>query len=416
MAPKALGSWRGVPFFTVQHDRSSGRRQPTYAIPFVDGAVSIDMGRQPLEISITAVFVGANYRNQRDALIEALEQPGSGLLVHPEYGRLTCVVSDRYRCSESTDELQQAKVSFTLVQVLGEQVQRAKDPAAATSKAAIVTRQLAADVAEKSMPWPAVSDFVQAARLAAVDKVIADLTRINNAVAAVLSVPSTYAAQLRSLANQTASLLSTPNKIVSAIGDAVDAIVFATTRVMGAADSNEYAVTEVTALTGALTSEGARSQAVEQFAQLGESTPRAANIDTVERTAQREERAAILASTQAMGLCTVAANLDQYRYDSARSGAAFRDQLVDRLLALSDRDDIDPALSDGLRDTASAVLNYFRTAVLRDIATYEVKATLPVEVIAYQLYQDAEAADDIIARNNIPDPSMVMPQTLEVLA
>lgn len=403
---EALGSFRGVPFYTVTHDSAGGRRAPTYQIPFSEKGVRFaDVGRAAKEISINALVVGQDYRNQRDALVAALEQSGEGLLIHPDYGRLTVVVTDRYRVSESTEELGMARISFSVIETDGEQELRQRDPAANLDTVVEQGKKIAAKVFDDGLPTPTLSDLVAASRLAIVDSFIADLVTLNNAISRVLQIPSQYAGQIRSLANNVHTLMSTPSFIASSLMSVMDALAYASARVQG--DGGEDYERNVEAALSFITSDYQRELAIESFAALGSSTQEVPDLDTPERNAERSERTAMLTSMQAAGLLSIAGHVDDYRYDSAQQAARTRDQLVKALLNLSDRDEIDPTLSDALRDAASSVVTFFRDAIIPSTTSYTPATTLPIEVIAYDLYEDAERSDEIVARNHIRDPGLV---------
>lgn len=97
------GSFRGAPFRTQSHERSGGRRNAVFEMPGRDEPIVEDLGRRARQFSLEFHTIGAGYRRARDALIEALEAQGPGLLVHPWHGQMMVVVMD-YRTTESTDD------------------------------------------------------------------------------------------------------------------------------------------------------------------------------------------------------------------------------------------------------------------------------------------------------------------------
>jgi prophage DNA circulation protein len=78
-------SFRGIPFFVEDQSKSGGRRLQVHEFPFRDDPVIEDLGGRAKRHRIEGFLVGDNYLAQRDALIAALEEPGAGILVHPEY-------------------------------------------------------------------------------------------------------------------------------------------------------------------------------------------------------------------------------------------------------------------------------------------------------------------------------------------
>lgn len=81
-------SFRGVPFQAKSDDAGFGRRGQVDEYPYRDKPHTEDTGRATREFNLTAVLVGADYIQRRDRLLEALETPGPGTLVHPWYGEM----------------------------------------------------------------------------------------------------------------------------------------------------------------------------------------------------------------------------------------------------------------------------------------------------------------------------------------
>jgi len=94
-------SFRGVPFAVYGADLRAGRRVAPHQYPGRDIPYVEDMGRSMRLIRLTGFLVsdsliygGGDAREQRDALVAAAENAGSGTLVHPSLGNLTVSVPD----------------------------------------------------------------------------------------------------------------------------------------------------------------------------------------------------------------------------------------------------------------------------------------------------------------------------------
>ena len=79
-------SFRGIAFECVSVKDSTSKAQVIHQAPFSDEAIIEDLGKDPRKISITAVFTGDHYKSDSDQLIDALNERGIGVLVHPIYG------------------------------------------------------------------------------------------------------------------------------------------------------------------------------------------------------------------------------------------------------------------------------------------------------------------------------------------
>lgn len=66
--------------------------------------ITEDLGKITFRPSITAYVVGDDCFDQRDRLIDALNKPGPGTLVHPTYGELKVCVDGEVRVSTSKSE------------------------------------------------------------------------------------------------------------------------------------------------------------------------------------------------------------------------------------------------------------------------------------------------------------------------
>lgn len=85
-------SFRGVPFECISTKDAVSKSQAIHQAPYSDEAYIEDMGKDPRKISIQAVFTGEDYKAESDNLIIALDETGSGELIHPIYGVCTASV------------------------------------------------------------------------------------------------------------------------------------------------------------------------------------------------------------------------------------------------------------------------------------------------------------------------------------
>lgn len=88
------GSWRGVGFVMDAAETHAGRRTAVHEYPYRDTVWVEDLGRLPRRFNFQAFLVGDDCYQQRAAMMQACEQPGSGTLVHPTLGSVECVLID----------------------------------------------------------------------------------------------------------------------------------------------------------------------------------------------------------------------------------------------------------------------------------------------------------------------------------
>ncbi|ROP61564.1 prophage DNA circulation protein [Enterobacter sp. BIGb0383] len=97
-------SFRGVSFHIESENASFGRRVQTHEFPNRDKPYSEDLGRIALRPNITAYVMGDDCLAQRDRLLEALNKPGPGTLIHPTLGKMIVCVTDQIKVSTASNE------------------------------------------------------------------------------------------------------------------------------------------------------------------------------------------------------------------------------------------------------------------------------------------------------------------------
>ena len=185
-------SFRGVPFQVEGENASIGRRIQTHQFPGRDKPYSEDLGRIALRPNITAYVIGDDCFAQRDRLIDALNTPGPGTLIHPTLGEMKVCVADQIKVSTASNEGRMVRFDLHFVEA-GElaypQADTATASALVSSGSAVddAVSQLAVGIAITGMP-----DFLQGQILddigqmldeitdavTLVDAVVADVTRL----------------------------------------------------------------------------------------------------------------------------------------------------------------------------------------------------------------------------------------------
>lgn len=105
-------TFRGVPFFVGEAELGGGREGARHKFPLRDASFREDLGRSTREFPVEGYVVGEDYKQQRDALLAALEAYGPGELKHPAYGTRRVAVS-AFRTRETNRELRMATFSIT---------------------------------------------------------------------------------------------------------------------------------------------------------------------------------------------------------------------------------------------------------------------------------------------------------------
>ena len=108
-------SFRKVKFFVRSHLVNIGRRVVSHEFPFGEKPYTEDLGKKSRSFNIEGFLNGEDYFANRDALIAACEQFGSGELIHPYLGRLQ-LNCQSVSVSESFDDGGMANFSFQFVE------------------------------------------------------------------------------------------------------------------------------------------------------------------------------------------------------------------------------------------------------------------------------------------------------------
>lgn len=109
-------SFRGVPFKVEEESSPVGRRVETHEYPNRDKPYTEDIGKITSRPSFSAYVVGDDCFDQRDRLIEALNKPGPGTLIHPTYGEMNVCVDGEIRVSTTKTEGRMVRFDLKFVE------------------------------------------------------------------------------------------------------------------------------------------------------------------------------------------------------------------------------------------------------------------------------------------------------------
>ncbi|MDO9235951.1 MAG: DNA circularization N-terminal domain-containing protein [Aquabacterium sp.] len=383
-------SFRGVPFQVDSTDLGAGRRTQLHEYPQRDKPWVEDLGRAAREISFDGFVVGADYVAQANQLLAALEEAGPGTLIHPWFGTLTVSLKDQARVSFN-NTLGQARFSLSFVES-GELA----FPLAGNSTAA--QSRLAAANIETS----AVADFADSFDVAGYQDFVAteageDLTSVFGLLAggSVPGLPALgYATGATAMLQSALGLMTTPlalgQQLAGFLGLA--GYVAASSRWAGLARS--------------------LTQLVGSAALVSPSAP-------LVYTPSRQQA---YANTRATNALVRQLLLAQAVGASSLVPATVFDESIGLRNTLTAALDAEALTA---TDAAYAALSDARGKVWRDLTerardgarltTLTPPDTTPALVLAYDYYEDAERADDIVARNGIRHPGFVPPLPLKVL-
>ncbi|WP_228723029.1 DNA circularization N-terminal domain-containing protein [Limnobaculum xujianqingii] len=109
-------SFRGVRFDVIQTRDSVSRSVAVHEYPYQDGGDVEDLGRQPRNSRMTALFWGDTYEQQLQAFIVALDTYGSAELIHPIFGSMPNMQCIEYGIDHTADNVDHCYVELVFLE------------------------------------------------------------------------------------------------------------------------------------------------------------------------------------------------------------------------------------------------------------------------------------------------------------
>ena len=108
-------SFRGVQFECTSTNEAVSKSLAVKQAPYSNDAEVEDMGNNPANISINAVYAGDDYKTWHDALVAALLETGPGELIHPIHGIMQVNVVD-YSVDHNAENVDSCTISIKFIQ------------------------------------------------------------------------------------------------------------------------------------------------------------------------------------------------------------------------------------------------------------------------------------------------------------
>lgn len=400
----APGSFRGVAFKTPSSERTGGQRGIVHEYPNSDDPTTQRLGRMPTRFRLTAYVIGPDYDLDRDALIEALDKPGPGRLVHYWYGAIDVEVepNQTYTVRESQDQLGMAIFEIPFIVS-----KRRTDIPKLT-----ISRYDAAKIKGGNAILASMRSFADKLDTSGIEQVRSDvmdtitgattiINDVNSQISTIIATPTQVAGMITSLGNSLATLVSTPSRF-DELASGINAVIEATFGALaniGRALWDSSRTLDGTGQTAAAAQSEAR-RAVRTLRNALRQTQAIPDGDTDNDRAVNglvKQTAAVHAALAAL----------EMPFDNQGNAQSVRDELDATLAALAAvaDDNVYGAMSDFRADLA-AHLTSVAGGLARTI-DYTPAVTLPALLIAHRIHGDARRAEEIIARNNVRHPGFV---------
>jgi prophage DNA circulation protein len=365
-------SFRGVGFLIDSADSQFGRNVVTHQYAERDVPFTEDLGRKARRFSMTAYLVGGDYMLARDALIEACELPGPGLLVHPYLGELQVVLDGGLTVRERRQDGGYCDMSLTFVEDGENQFPAAiSNPDTAVDLTASDVQSRAASVFERAYNLANLPEFVRTEMVDAANKLLGPADRL-------LSISSDFSDSLAALKRDLGTLIFRPRELAAGFLGVINDI----TKLAGKNKATSATLHELVL-----------------------STLRLVPETTGTRTRQSRSQNAMQSMVQQMAVSEHARVVVGQPYDSYQQAIEARSELADEIDTVSETaaDEVFQAL----QDLRAKVVQALPDPKLPEIQSVTMRQATPAIVLAYRIYGDAEREADITARNNIRHPGFI---------
>lgn len=432
---RLTASFRGVEFLLEESDGESGRRAIPHAYPKKELGYTEDNGKVLTNEQISGRVVGDNYFEQLQAILEALNKPGPGELVHPWFGiRKVQVGKVSHKLINRVDGT--ATINFEVFEVGENLFPNAKSDTAtqvrsesANTKGAVnntfendfdantldgmgdMVDVFLDDLDELTRNLPSLPDDLR--------QWTDRLMRTKDSVGKLLAYPG-------DLARETMGLLEDIKGVVKDPIRALDVYTNVQNRWNGM--RAELAVTG--GLARNISSDGGIAGSVPKFANPSKNAAILANAQAFKTLTLNS---AVLAQCSALAEADIVQKLD----DSAQVVQSLSGAERNAILTGQQLKNIGYGIADQLALYAAAAVEFgsssvwrqmrvLRQAVLADtraraellpqVSIYKPLDTVPVALIAWQQTGNTERRDSIVQRNGFANPAFILPtDTVEVI-
>jgi len=392
-------SFRGVPFEVDVGELEAGRRTQVHEYPRRDKPYVEDLGRATRSLSVQAFVIGEDYIERANRLLAALEETGSGTLVHPWLGSLRVTLSNPARITFDRS-LGLARLQLSFVEA-GE----LSFPAAASSTQA--QSRLAAQGLEDASAASFANTFLVEGKPDFVGE--SAFAELGSAFGAITAAVGQTGIQVAGYVNTAGSALSRARSLLS---DPLS-LAYVAMDYLGLSE-----------LSGGLQRWGNIARSVlrlldaaglQPLGVLPFTTPSRRTADANAQAVRALMRQGVIA--QAIGASSfVGSSADTSQTRAYDDQLAVRNDLIAAIDAETLRTDSDTVF-DALQAARSRVWEDMTTRS-RDSARltlYTPVIPMPALALSYDLYEDASRDVEIIDRNRVNHPGFVPARPLRVL-
>ena len=389
------GSFRGVPFVVEGTTAEVGRHTARHVFPG-DGVLPVveDLSLRARLHAFECFVIGDDYLDGMDALVKAVEEPGSGTLAHPTWGEITVTVDGPVYVKESiTNEGGIARFTISFTQVKASEAPAVRKSTQDELAAACEEAQLEA-IEEFDLEFEIASalQWVVANALAVINAVLDQINRVRAIIQSAIDAVDTITQAVGLVKDAINSLLSLPGQLAGALAALYSSVFgWLASDDVRAPASAERSIALIETLIDSLASSPVEVEpATTPSEQLALDNAAAVAVFTDTLVAIEASRAS--------------ASVPFESYDQA---AGLRDIVLEAI------DAVLPRASDrvyrSLVRMRTALIEHLNSvaSTLPQERSYVPPTTTPALALAYRLYGDAARAEEIVGRNRVQHPGFV---------
>lgn len=394
MVQYSKASFRGVEFHVDEHETTGGRRVQNHEYPNRDENYAEDLGKVTPTFSFTAFLIGAKYKEQLDALIKACNTQGSGKLVHPNYGTKN-VLCTNIAPKISSKQGGMATVELTFINAGSKAV-----PVTSIDLGGLLSS--AANALTSSASLSFINNWV-------LSNGVAGLIELINGIAeAAKSAIDNISAGIGYAEGMTSDIMTTTNRLV----DVASKILQMKTKAKTLLSTPDEIASNICVVYNAISSlSGKNSQSFKTVQNLAKQSNKSERASTANADAIAEKRCMqqMEQLTKQIIVAEEANTILQIEFENSEEANSVLESFLADAEEIELFEDIEPTteVMTAIRDLRENVIQYMNELVIKlpQTRTITLAEETPSLVLAYDLYEDLDRADEIEKKNKIPFPA-----------
>ena len=394
MVQYSKASFRGVEFHVDEHDVTGGRRVQNHEYPNRDENYAEDLGRVTPTFSFTAFLIGAKYKEQLDALIDACNKPGTGKLVHPGYGTKNVI------CTNITPKISSKQGGMATVELTFINAGSKAVPVTSIDLGGLLSSAANALISSASLSFA--ENWILSNGVAGLLGLINGIAEAANTAIDNLSAGIGYAEGM------TSDIMATTNKLV----DVATKVLQLKTKAKALLSLPTAIASNLCIVYNAISSlAGKSAQSFKTVQNLAKQSNKSEKASTANADAIAEKRCMqqIEQLTKQIIVAEEANVLLQIEFENSEEANSVLESFLADAEEIELYEDIEPTteVMTAIRDLREIVIRYMNELVLKlpQTRTITLAEETPSLVLAYDLYEDLDRADEIEKKNKIAFPA-----------